>query len=216
MFLDDDDQTWYLLTSADHNNVQINRINADGAIGDRVNVLAKGAYEAPGMFKVNGIYYLIVSGKTGWRSNPNQMFWAEKLVGGSWNGPYGIAPEVQKTYNSQNTFELAIKGSSKTTYVYMGDSWDSKGGPDSNYVWLPISVDTAGKKVSLDYHAQWRIDVRTGEVSVPALKRRYEAERAEVIGRAAVAECAHCGTKRGVRGCKFPPSLPRQTRRETR
>jgi len=145
MFLDDDG-TWYLLTSADHNNVQINRINADGSIGDRVNVLAKGAYEAPGMFKDNGIYYLIVSGKTGWRSNPNSVFWASS-ISGSWNGPVGIAPEAQKTYNSQNTFELVVKGSKRTTVVYMGDSWDSKGGPDSNYVWLPIKIDSGSKKV---------------------------------------------------------------------
>ncbi|KAJ4359812.1 uncharacterized protein N0V89_000368 [Didymosphaeria variabile] len=198
MFRDDADQTWYLLTSADHNTVQINRINADGTVGDRVNYLAKGAYEAPGMLKVNGIYYLIVSGKTGWRSNPNQVFWTDKLVGGSWNGPVGIAPEAEKTYNSQNTFELTVTGSKKTTYIYMGDSWDSKGGPDSNYVWLPITVDTSGKKLTLEYHAQWKIDVATGEVQVPSVKRRYEAEHATLEGRAAVARCEHCLNKRGV------------------
>ncbi|KAF2643587.1 Arabinanase/levansucrase/invertase [Massarina eburnea CBS 473.64] len=185
MFVDDDG-TWYLLTSADHNNVQINRINSDGAIGDRVNVMAKGSYEAPGMVKVGGIYYLIVSGKTGWRSNPNQMFWTDKLSGGSWNGPYAIAPESEKTYNSQNTFQLTIAGSKKTTYIYMGDSWDSKGGPDSNYVWLPMTVDTGSKRVTLEYHAQWKIDVATGQVSTPSLKRRYDARAARIVGRGVV------------------------------
>lgn len=203
MFHDDASDTWYLLTSADHNNVQINRINSDGSVGDRVNVLAKGAYEAPGIVKVNNIYYLIVSGKTGWRSNPNQMFWTDKLVGGSWNGPYGIAPDAQKTYNSQNTFELTVVGSKKTTYIYMGDSWDSKGGPDSNYVWLPMTVDTANKKITLDYHAQWKIDVNTGEVSVPSQKRRYEAEEAQIVGRAEVRECGWCLRKRGVHDGKW-------------
>ncbi|KAF2801019.1 carbohydrate-binding module family 35 protein [Melanomma pulvis-pyrius CBS 109.77] len=193
----DDDGTWYLLTSADHNNVQINRINSDGSIGSRVNVLAKGAYEAPGMFKADGIYYLIVSGKTGWRSNPNSVFWASSLTG-SWNGPAGIAPEAEKTYNSQNTFELTVKGSSRTTYVYMGDSWDSKGGESSNYVWLPMVVDKGSKKVTLEYHAQWKLDVKTGEVSTPKLKRRFEAEHAEIVGRAAVADCETCLSKRGV------------------
>jgi hypothetical protein len=181
----DDDGTWYLLTSADHNIVQINRINSDGAIGDRVGQMAKGAYEAPGMFKVDGVYYLIVSGKTGWRSNPNSVFWATSL-GGSWSGPVGIAPESEKTYNSQNTFELTVKGSKKTTYIYMGDSWDSKGGPNSNYVWLPMNVDKNSKKVTLEYHAQWKLDVKTGEVVVPSAKRRYEVGHAEVVGRALV------------------------------
>lgn len=178
--------------------MQINRINADGAVGPRVNILSKGAYEAPGILKVDNIYYLIVSGKTGWRSNPNQMFWTDKLNGGSWNGPYGIAPEAQKTYNSQNTFQLTVSGSKKTTYIYMGDSWDSKGGPDSNYVWLPMTVDSNGKRITLDYHAQWKIDVGTGEVSFPKKKRRYEAEHAQIVGRAAVAQCEHCLSKRGV------------------
>ncbi|KAF2477480.1 Arabinanase/levansucrase/invertase [Lindgomyces ingoldianus] len=196
MFMDDD-ETWYLLTSADHNNVQINRINSDGTIGSRVNYLAKGAYEAPGLFKVDGTYYLIVSGKTGWRSNPNQMFYATSLSG-SWSGPYGIAPDAEKTYNSQNTFELTIKGSKKTTYIYMGDSWDSKGGPDSNYVWLPMTVDSKNKKVTLEYHAQWKIDVDTGEVSYPSKKRRYEAEHAEISGKAVARDCDHCLSKRGV------------------
>jgi hypothetical protein len=177
--------------------VQINKINPDGTIGSRVNVLAKGAYEAPGILKVDGTYYLIVSGKTGYRSNPNQMFYATS-ISGSWNGPYPIAPEAQKTYNSQNTFEFTIKGSKKTTYIYMGDAWDSKGGPASNYVWLPMNVDSKDKRVTLEYHAQWKIDVGTGEVSFPSQKRRYEAEHATISGRAAVAHCEHCLNERGV------------------
>ncbi|KAJ4366239.1 hypothetical protein N0V83_007875 [Neocucurbitaria cava] len=193
----DDDGTWYILTSADHNNVQVNKINSDGSVGSRVNYLAKGSYEAPGMFKVNGIYYLIVSGKTGWRSNPNKVFWASSLTG-SWNGGDDIAPSGENTYNSQNTFEFTLKGSKKTTYIYMGDSWDSKGGPSSNYIWLPMNVDTSNKKVTLEYHAQWRIDVSTGEVTTPSKKRRYEAEDAELKGSVLVRDCSHCLNKRGV------------------
>lgn len=113
-------------------------------------------------------------------------------------GQTGIAPEAENTYNSQNTFELTIVGSKKTTYIYMGDSWDSKGGPDSNYVWLPIVVDTSGKKLTLEYHAQWKIDVATGEVQVPSVKRRYEAEHAALAGRATIARCEHCASRMGV------------------
>ncbi|PQE04677.1 glycoside hydrolase family 43 protein [Rutstroemia sp. NJR-2017a BBW] len=35
-----DTGTWYLLTSADHNTVQVNKINIDGTIGARVNSLS--------------------------------------------------------------------------------------------------------------------------------------------------------------------------------
>lgn len=90
--------------------------------------------------KADGVYFLIVSGKTGWRANPNKVFWATSL-NGPWSGGSDIAPQDQKTYGSQNTFELTVKGSQKTTYVYMGDAWDSKGGASSNYVWAPLNIN---------------------------------------------------------------------------
>ncbi|KAF9256192.1 Arabinanase/levansucrase/invertase, partial [Marasmius fiardii PR-910] len=164
MFLDPDSNTWYLLTSADHNNLQINIINSDGSVGARQSVLTAGAYEAPGLFKANGVYFLIASGKTGWRANPNKVFWANSLAG-PWNGGTDIAPQANNTYGSQNTYELVIKGSQQTTYIYMGDAWDSTGSSASNYVWLPMSVDTNGKTVTLQYHAKWKVDVKTGVVT---------------------------------------------------
>jgi hypothetical protein len=99
----------------------------------------EGSYEAPGMFNIGSTYYLIVSAKTGWRANPNKMFYANDITG-SWTGPFDIAPESENTYGSQNTFELTIAGSQATTYIYMGDAWDSTGGPSSTYVWLPMAV----------------------------------------------------------------------------
>ncbi|KAI1123616.1 carbohydrate-binding module family 35 protein [Nemania abortiva] len=179
MYYDEDSSTWYLLTSADHNTVQVNKINADGTVGERVLAFSQGAYEAPGIFKDSGTYYLIVSGKTGYRSNPNKVFYASSLSG-PWSGGTDIAPPSENTYNSQNTFELTIRGSQKTTHIYMGDAWDSKGGANSNYVWLPIQVDSSTKQPTLQYHAMWKIDVGTGVVSYPSMKKRYEARDASV------------------------------------
>ena len=103
--------------------------------------LASGALEAPGLFKAGGVYFLIVSGKTGWRANPNKVYSATSIAG-PWTGGSDIAPPDQNTYGSQNTHELTITGSQATTYIYMGDAWDSRGGVDSNYVWLPMNVNT--------------------------------------------------------------------------
>ncbi|KAH8805075.1 hypothetical protein F5884DRAFT_680691, partial [Xylogone sp. PMI_703] len=164
MFYDEDNETYYLLTSADHNNVQINQINSDGSVGERVGLLSKGAYEAPGMLKVDDYYYLIVSSKTGWRANPNVVWYANEL-GSSWSGGTFIAPEANNTYGSQNTFELTIKGSEVTTYIYMGDAWDSTGSAASNYVWLPMTVNTRDHTVTLNYYSSWTIDVNTGVVT---------------------------------------------------
>ncbi|KAE9363302.1 carbohydrate-binding module family 35 protein [Stipitochalara longipes BDJ] len=195
MFLDSD--VWYILTSADHNTVQINKINSDGSIGEKASQLTGGAYEAPGILKADDVYFLIVSGKTGWRSNPNKMFYSTSIAG-PWKGPYDIAPVDEKTYNSQNTFEFTIKGTKKTTYVYMGDSWDSKGGTSSNYIWLPMNVSSSAKTLTLDYHAMWKVDVTTGDVSYPTTKKRYDAKDAVLSGRAAVTSYKNCIEKRSV------------------
>ena len=136
-------------------------------------------------------------------------------ISGSFKGPYDIAPVAQNTYNSQNTFELTIKGSQTTTYIYMGDSWDSKGGPSSTYIWLPMAVSASAKTVTLQYHAMWKVDTKTGVVSWPVSKKRYEAEHAIITGRAGellltqilktsvnispvVSNCDECISKRSV------------------
>lgn len=36
----DTDETWYILTSADHNTVQVNKINSDGTIGAKASQLS--------------------------------------------------------------------------------------------------------------------------------------------------------------------------------
>ncbi|KAL9095072.1 MAG: hypothetical protein Q9165_002674 [Trypethelium subeluteriae] len=146
---------------------------------------AAGAYEAPGMFKAGGVYFLIVSGKTGWRANPNKVFTASS-IDGPWSGGSDIAPENENTYNSQNTFELTISGSQATTYIYMGDEWDSSGGASSNYTWLPMSVNTGAKTIALQYYSMWKVDPNTGVVSTPSSSAKYSASVASVSGRAAV------------------------------
>jgi len=65
-----------------------------------------------------------------------------------------------------------------------------------------MNIDTNSKKLTLEYHAQWKVDVKTGEVSFPKKKRRYEAENASVEGGAKVKECGHCRSKRGVHQSK--------------
>ncbi|KAI9667390.1 MAG: hypothetical protein M1821_000205 [Bathelium mastoideum] len=146
---------------------------------------AAGAYEAPGMFKVDGVYFLIVSGKTGWRANPNKVFTASS-IDGPWSGGSDIAPENENTYNSQNSFELTIAGSQATTYIYMGDEWDSSGGASSNYTWLPMSVNTGAKTITLQYYSMWKIDPNTGVVSTPTSSAKYPTSAASVSGRTAL------------------------------
>jgi hypothetical protein len=93
------------------------------------------------MLKVAGIYFLLVSGKTAYAPNPNKMFWTTS-INGTWTGPFDIAPNSTDTYDSQNSFELVVRGSEATTYVYMGDRFDDTGSEESGYVWLPMAVNS--------------------------------------------------------------------------
>ncbi|KAK7397899.1 hypothetical protein QQX98_012734 [Neonectria punicea] len=125
------------------------------------------------------------------------MFYATS-IDGDWTGLNPIAPESNDTYGSQNSFELVIDGSKTPAYIYMGDAWLSRGSDASNYLWLPMSVETDPPSVTLEYHSMWKVDVNTGVVSWPTTKKRYEAEDAVLLGRAAVRDCDHCSSKRAV------------------
>lgn len=161
-----DNGSSYFLSSADSNNLQINNINAGNpiTIGSRVADIG-GSLEGPGMFKSSGgVYYLIMSQKTGYRSNPNKVYWAPSLAG-PWSGGTDIAPESANTYNSQNSAELVIKGTSTTSYIFLGDAWDSTGSDASNYEWLPITVSDSAHTLTLQNLSMWTVNPNTGVVS---------------------------------------------------
>lgn len=79
---------------------------------------------------------------------------------------------------------LTIPGTSQTTYMFMGDDWDADGTSASNYVWLPMSVDTNGHTVTLQDYAYWKVNPTTGVVTTSSTGKRYEAEDATIYGRA--------------------------------
>ncbi|KAJ6592225.1 Arabinanase/levansucrase/invertase [Mycena vulgaris] len=161
----DDNGSNYFVTSADSNNLQINNINAGTPITIGTRVADIGAsIEGPGLFKASGVYYLIVSSKTGYRPDPDKSYWATSLAG-PWTGTTDIAPESVNTYNSQNSAELVIQGTSTTSYIFLGDAWDANGTDASNYEWLPISVTMSTHTLTLQNHAMWSINPTTGVVT---------------------------------------------------
>jgi len=113
------------------------------------------------LHNTDGVYYHIFSQKTGYRPNDDFLYTATNLSG-SWSAHTTISPSGTNTWNSQNTFELKIPGTSTTTFIYMGDRWDGNALGDSRYVWLPI-VFGPNRSIQLQWHDVWTIDVNTGE-----------------------------------------------------
>ncbi len=161
----DSDGAAYLVHSSDLNSKRrIVRLTSDyRGVDQQVAELPAG--EAPAVFKKDATYYLVSSEATGWRSNDN-FYSTAPSMSGPWTERGDFSPDSSNTYDSQSTFVVPVSGSAGTTYMYMGDRWDSSTRTsfgNSRYVWLPLAVN--GTSVSTSYRSGWSIDASTGAFS---------------------------------------------------
>lgn len=136
--------------------------------------------EAPTIIQTEKSYYALMSHKTGYRPNNVVAFRADSLSG-PWSQPFFVAPLNTRTYNSQSGYSLAINGTKKTTYLYLGDQWDSRSVWESRYIWLPMEIDDDKKTLELAWHDVYDLDVKTGEYT-PVNGTTYLAKDAQVAG----------------------------------
>ena len=85
-----------------------------------------------------------------------------------------VSVRLNRCDNSQSTFVLTIAGSSQTTYMFMGDAWDSDGTSASNYMWLPLSVSTSAHTATLQDYAYWKVNPSTGKLYRPLRRCKEE------------------------------------------
>ncbi|KAJ5139209.1 uncharacterized protein N7515_004057 [Penicillium bovifimosum] len=136
--------------------------------------------EAPTIMQTDKSYWALMSHKTGYRPNNVVAFRADSLSG-PWSQPFIVSPLNTRTFNSQSGFTLRIKGSKKTTYLYIGDQWDSNSVWDSRYIWLPIQTDESKKTLELEWHDVYDLNVKTGEWK-PIKGKTYGAKQALTHG----------------------------------
>ncbi|KAB2099379.1 hypothetical protein AG0111_0g12274 [Alternaria gaisen] len=134
------------------------------ALDEVVHRFDKYDLEAPTIVQTDKSYFALMSHKTGYRPNNVVAFRADSLAG-PWSQPFIIAPLNTRTFNSQSGLNLRINGTKKTTYIYMGDQWDSNSLWESRYIWLPLEIDEEKKSVELKWYDVWDLDVETGEVT---------------------------------------------------
>ncbi|KAK0123398.1 hypothetical protein ONS96_010388 [Cadophora gregata f. sp. sojae] len=138
--------------------------------------------EAPTIIQTEKSYYALMSHKTGYRPNNVVAFRADSLAG-PWSQPFIVSPLNTRTYNSQSGFSLRIKGTKKTTYLYLGDQWDSNSLWESRYIWLPIEIDDRKKTLDVVWHDVYDLNVKTGEYKAIEGKTYYGKD-ATVAGNA--------------------------------
>ena len=154
-----DGTTGYFI-SEDRTNakLQIYRLSSDYlSVSSLVATLPQ--YEAPAVVKIGSTYFLFGSHLTGWSTNDNQYTTATSMAG-SWSSWKSFAPSGTNTCNSQTTFILPVQGSSATTYMFLGDRWNSGNLTDSRYIWEPLTIN--GTTVSMTCYTSWTIDATTG------------------------------------------------------
>ncbi|QRV98871.1 glycoside hydrolase family 43 protein [Ceratobasidium sp. AG-Ba] len=185
LYKDTDGQA-YLLTEDRANGLRINKLSSDYlSVVSNVYTWSQ-KYEAPAVFKSNGVYFMLASQLTGWDTNDN-MYSTSTSLSGPWSSWKTFAPAGTRTYDSQTTFVLQVGNN----FMYMGDRWFSNNLMRSSYIWLPLSV--SGTTLSLpNNYVNWVMDANSGSMTAGPSENWYEAENASRSGAAVVASCSGC------------------------
>src|SRR5690349_17078567 len=164
----DDDGTAYLIHEDPAAGMRIERLAADYTTAQST-VATFPSLESPAMAKVGGRYFLLTSHLTGWGTNDN-VYATASSPAGPWSAFANFAPAGTRTYDSQTSFLLPISGPAGTTYVYVGDRWNSGDLNSSVPVWLPITLTSTGT-AALSWYPSWGLDTTTGAVTLPTYRR---------------------------------------------
>ncbi|KAL2861178.1 putative beta-glucanase [Aspergillus lucknowensis] len=169
--------------SVDGRDVYLTRFNENiTALDEVVYRFPKFDLEAPTIIQTERSYWALMSHKTGYRPNNVVAFRADDLSG-PWSQPFIVSPLNTRTFNSQSGFSLRIEGTKKTTYLYIGDQWDSNSLWESRYIWLPMHIDERKKTLEVQWHDVYDLNVNTGEWR-PIQGKTYTANDATTSGEA--------------------------------
>lgn len=182
----DDDGSAYLLTEDRVNGLRIDALTSD-YLNVSSNVYTFADYEAPGLVKRNGYYFLFASSLSGWDPNDNKYTYATSLSG-PWSSWATFATVGSNTYSSQTNYILPV---SDNLTMYLGDRWLSTNLMASTYVWLPLTF--SGTTVTMANYVNWIPNVAgRGAWSAGPGENQPEAENATLSGGAKAVSCSGC------------------------
>lgn len=161
LFVDDDGTAYHIAATEENYTLMISELNEEytGFTERWIRLLPGGHNEAPAIFKKDGIYYMIMSGATGWTPNAarsakaGNMFGPWKSLG---NPARGTVEQVSTTFESQSTFILRVEGK-EDAFIYMGDRWRPNNHIDGRYIWLPIEFEE--NRPVIRWHDEWDLSV---------------------------------------------------------
>ena len=162
MYFEPDTKKAYIGYAADHVNRTVRMVElSDDYLNTTTNDVDIEAHcEGPGILKKDGIFYLLTSQCSGWTPNPGTYYTAPNVM-----GPYTpqgspfIGDVGNNSFNSQPCFIFKIPGY-RDAYLYMGDRWNGGGRPESQYVFLPITITEEGE-MEIHWRNEWDLSAFT-------------------------------------------------------
>ena len=178
LYMEDNGEDAYLVSAEDHMTMRIYKLNEEFTDVDpsqTAQLFVDARREAPALTKVGDYYVMITSAQSGWYPNQARYSYTKDLLDAdAWSmdeegRPSGFVGN-NTTFYSQPTNVMQVTGESGTTFIYMGDRWNSKELGSSTYVWLPLTIEMTehGKpEVTMDYVPGWSLDAESGSVILP-------------------------------------------------
>ena len=165
---DPDTQAAYLIYATNNNaDFSIASLDADYYAPNATLHTFPGVYwEAPGVFKIADVFYLIFSRQDGWTPTDN-FYMTAPSMSGPWSDATLLAPEGSYAYLTQNAYDIVIQGSEseEVTYLYYGDHWSGSQLGSSTYSFHPVvTSDSSSTTTTLSLHktGAWTLDLQTG------------------------------------------------------
>lgn len=156
LFVDHDRTAYHIYSSRDNYDLRIAKLTGDYLSPTTEDKLLFSQHrEAPAIFRLNNLYYMITSGCTGWAPNRASVHVASSIWG-PWEdkGDPMHGPDAATTFGGQSTFILPVQGK-KNKFIFMADKWNPKDLRDSRYLWLPAEVKDDG--LSITWYESWRL-----------------------------------------------------------
>ena len=158
-FVDDDGTAYLIFESRPTKGFFIAKLTPDRlGVAERTSFVPA-PLEGGALVHLGDWYYVIGSHMTGWKPNPD-VYAVAHSIQGPWSSFENIAPPEANTYDSQPTMLFKLKGTHKTSIIYMGDIWKPHALWDSRYLWMPLDIGDG--KMHLPPPAPWKVNVRTG------------------------------------------------------
>jgi hypothetical protein len=151
-FIDDDGTAYLAYTDwRTKGTIVIEKLSADylTGTGDVVRSVTDGQTEAPGMFKRNGIYYVLYSDPNcGYCSGTGTSYKTSRSPLGPWSEGKKIS---DNSCGGQPSFVSTIKLSSGNIYLFGSDLWNNaaKNEALANYYWAPLTFNADGSIVAM-------------------------------------------------------------------